>query len=171
MTLPTVVRPIASGKHTFDEQLASNARSCLAGTSANARSPWEVSVSAVAYSLPRYGQRPHLELLPARPRPSAQVYRRRRVVALVVLIVGLALAAQLAGAVITAVSHGEKMSSSATAVRVVQTSRSWTVGEGDTLWRIVSATKPGQDPRPVVDQLSRARHGAPLHIGDKIVVP
>lgn len=43
-----------------------------------------------------------------------------------------------------------------------------TVRPGDSLWSIAQRLAPGEDPRPVVDQLEQARHGASLQPGEKI---
>ena len=43
-----------------------------------------------------------------------------------------------------------------------------TVRPGDSLWSIAQRLAPGEDPRPIVDELEQARHGAPLQPGEKI---
>jgi hypothetical protein len=45
------------------------------------------------------------------------------------------------------------------------------VHPGDTLWSIVSRLAPEEDPRPLVDELSDARDGAPLQPGERIRLP
>jgi hypothetical protein len=45
------------------------------------------------------------------------------------------------------------------------------VQPGDTLWSIVGSYRPGADPRPLVDELSAARDGAPLVPGETIRLP
>jgi hypothetical protein len=45
------------------------------------------------------------------------------------------------------------------------------VRPGDTLWTIVERRRPGSDPRPIVDALSDARHGAPLLPGETVRLP
>jgi hypothetical protein len=45
------------------------------------------------------------------------------------------------------------------------------VHPGDTLWTIVTRLAPADDPRPLVDELSEARHGAPLQVGERIQLP
>jgi hypothetical protein len=42
------------------------------------------------------------------------------------------------------------------------------VRSGDSLWTVAERLAPGQDPRPVVDALSEARHGAVLTPGETI---
>ncbi|HEV7885999.1 MAG TPA: LysM peptidoglycan-binding domain-containing protein [Acidimicrobiales bacterium] len=49
--------------------------------------------------------------------------------------------------------------------------RAYVVQSGDTLWRIARALQPDGDVRPLVSQLERARHGAPLRVGERIVLP
>jgi hypothetical protein len=46
-----------------------------------------------------------------------------------------------------------------------------TVRPGDTLWSIVTRLAPDDDPRPLVDELSDARDGAPLQVGEHIELP
>jgi hypothetical protein len=46
-----------------------------------------------------------------------------------------------------------------------------TVRPGDTLWSIVTRLAPDDDPRPLVDELSEAREGAPLQVGEHIELP
>jgi hypothetical protein len=46
-----------------------------------------------------------------------------------------------------------------------------TVRPGDTLWSIVTRLAPDDDPRPLVDELSSARDGAPLQVGEHIELP
>ncbi len=45
------------------------------------------------------------------------------------------------------------------------------VRPGDTLWSIVTRLAPGDDPRPLVDELSDARGAAPLQVGERIQLP
>jgi hypothetical protein len=46
-----------------------------------------------------------------------------------------------------------------------------TVRPGDTLWSIVTRLAPDDVPRPLVDELSEARDGAPLQVGEQIELP
>jgi hypothetical protein len=52
-----------------------------------------------------------------------------------------------------------------------QPDRVVTVRPGDTLWSIAGRVEPGEDPRPLVDRLSAARHGAPLQPGETLHLP
>jgi len=45
----------------------------------------------------------------------------------------------------------------------------YVVRPGDSLWTVARHVAPGSDPRPVVDALAAARHGAPLLIGETVV--
>jgi len=44
----------------------------------------------------------------------------------------------------------------------------YVVRQGDSLWTVAQHLDPGHDPRPVVDDLAAARHGAPLVPGETI---
>jgi hypothetical protein len=45
------------------------------------------------------------------------------------------------------------------------------VRPGDSLWSIAQRVAPGEDPRPVVDEVERARGDAPLVPGETILWP
>jgi hypothetical protein len=129
---------------------------------------------------------------PAAPavRCSASVYRRRRVVALALVIVAglvFVLGVQPAGGWVLGVLGGGPLTaseagSSATAavstgpaevhVRMQPVSRAtYVVAPGDTLWSIARRLQPAGDVRPVVDALAAVRHGRPLQPGEAIVMP
>jgi hypothetical protein len=95
------------------------------------------------------------------PVTKATYWRRR----LVVVLVGLALVlvmAQAGGALGgSTLAASERRPASAHVTTI-------TVRPGDSLWSIASRLAPGEDPRPVVDQLEEARHGVPLQPGEKI---
>jgi hypothetical protein len=42
---------------------------------------------------------------------------------------------------------------------------------GDSLWSVVVALRPGEDPRPLVDELARLNGGPGLQAGGSVVVP
>ena len=98
-------------------------------------------------------------------RPSTAVYWRRRL-AVVGLAVGLVVVAAQAGDALggSPLAAPERRPTSSTLVEV-------TARPGDSLWSIVERTFPGEDPRPRVDELVEARHGAPLVPGEVVGVP
>jgi hypothetical protein len=131
---------------------------------------------------PRRGPAPH-GATPRGRRPVPATYLRRRF-AVVGLALGLVLVAAQAGAalggsplaaperrptVTSAEISGEPVSGGAdttsATVRVV------VVRPGDSLWSIAQRLTPGEDPRPVVDEVDRARGGAPLVPGETILWP
>jgi hypothetical protein len=118
----------------------------------------------------------------ARPRPTTQsrrtvaagsarvvspvTYWRRRI-AVVVIAVALVLVMARAGAALggstpTAPERHPAQSSAVT------TAKSTVVRPGDSLWAVAQRLAPGDDPRPVVDALSEARHGTVLTPGETI---
>ncbi len=111
-------------------------------------------------------------------RASRSTYRRRRLWA-AALVLGAVIVTGEAGAALggaplapperspslsTARPGSQSGSQSGSASVVV-------VRQGDTLWSIVERHLPGADPRPLVDELSAARHGAPLVPGETIRLP
>ena len=103
-------------------------------------------------------------------RPSPSVYWRRRL-AVVAMAVGLVVVAAQAGDALggspLAAPERRPASSAATSKTVVEV----TARPGDTRWSIVQRTFPGDDPRPRVDELVEARHGAALQPGEVVGVP
>ncbi|MBM3673213.1 MAG: LysM peptidoglycan-binding domain-containing protein [Actinobacteria bacterium] len=99
-------------------------------------------------------------------RVSRATYRRRRLLA-AVLVLGAVVVMGEAGVALggTPLAAPERRPApSAGPTEVV-------VRPGDTLWTIVERLHPGDDPRLLVDELSAARNGAPLVVGETIVVP
>ena len=98
-------------------------------------------------------------------RPSTAVYWRRRL-AVVAMAAGLVVVAAQAGDALggSPLAAPERRPASSTIVEV-------TARPGDSLWSIVERTFPGEDPRPRVDELMEARHGAPLVPGEVVGVP
>lgn len=47
---------------------------------------------------------------------------------------------------------------------------SYVVRPGDTLWHIARSLQPEGDVRPLVQRLSAARRGAPLQVGERVVL-
>ena len=100
---------------------------------------------------------------------SPATYWKRRVV-VVLLAVALVLVMARAGAALGGITpatperhpaHSEQTTSRST-------SHSTIVRPGDSLWTVAERLAPGDDPRPVVDALSEARHGTVLTPGETI---
>jgi nucleoid-associated protein YgaU len=96
------------------------------------------------------------------------VFRRRRLAALAVvtaLVVAVFLLASsaLAGGAGGGVPSPATGGSAAPVVHVVQ--------PGDTLWSIAGKVAPGADVRLTVDRLVELNGGAPLEVGDRLVLP
>jgi hypothetical protein len=114
----------------------------------------------------------------ARPRPTTQprravaagsarvisrttYWRRRAVVA--VMVVALLFVMARAGAALggSTPAAPERHPAHSTAVTTI-------VQPGDSLWTVAERLVPDSDPRPIVDSLSEARHGAELTPGETI---
>ena len=109
---------------------------------------------------------------PARPqarrRPGAVELRRRRAVVAFVALVLLGGGSALGGPV------GAPLTSpgQAPAERFLPVAEtSYVVRPGDTLWEIARALQPSGDVRPLVQRLADARSGAPLRVGERLVLP
>lgn len=98
----------------------------------------------------------------------ASTYRRRRLVAAVV-VAGLLIAAWAAlgalGGALTASGRSAPNRGSQASVAAVE------VGPGDTLWTIARRLQPSGDVRPLVDRLAASRGGTVLQVGERIEVP
>ncbi len=108
-------------------------------------------VQSPATRPPRGGGRP--------VRHSPAVLRRRRIVT-VVLALGFVVLAARAGSAL----GGSPLTTPGRRPTIEHI----TVRPGDSLWSIAQRIAPGKDPRPVVDELAAARHGAPLIAGETI---
>jgi Tfp pilus assembly protein FimV len=105
------------------------------------------------------------------------VYRRRRLVALllvVTVVAALALAVSALWPSGRAASNGSPLTpagaSAVSAARPIATDV-YVVRSGDTLWSIARSLQPTGDVRPIVDRLAAGRHGAPLQPGERIALP
>ena len=126
-------------------------------------------------------RRPHLALVPpARPAagrpgvPSAAVYRRRRVGAVLLLATLVVLADHGVNALVDAVRADTPPAAAvatppappvapvATQVVVVQ--------PGDTVWSIARSLRPTGEIRPLVDELARRAGGSSLRAGQRLDV-
>ena len=113
----------------------------------------------LAHASHRYAPR---AATPRGRRPSRAMYRRRR----------FAAAALVLGAVVVTGEAGVALGGTPLAAPERRpNSPSVVVRPGDTLWSIVARAHPGDDPRPLVDELSAARHGAPLVPGEMVRLP
>ena len=102
---------------------------------------------------------------PARRRPRPAVLRRRRLAALLVLVLAVLACRALLG---------WSLAGEATAPpgRVAPVSvRTHVVQPGDTLWGIARQAQPEGDVRPLVDRLAASRRGQPLRVGERVVLP
>jgi hypothetical protein len=115
--------------------------------------------------------RPHLRVLEGGRAPARQaqaaVYRRRRIVALLGLA-GVVMALVLLASAVLAGSAGggpptAAAGTSSEAVHVVQ--------PGDTIWSIARSLEPAGDVRLVVDQLVELNGGAPVAVGQRLLLP
>ncbi|HXY91959.1 MAG TPA: LysM domain-containing protein [Acidimicrobiia bacterium] len=106
---------------------------------------------------PRYRTGP---TTPPRPRMARAVYVRRRIAA-ALLGIALVLVMAQAGAALGGSTLAAPERRPAPPAHTV-------VRPGDSLWSIATRLAPGEDPRPVVDALESARHGAPLVPGESV---
>ncbi|MFM7617912.1 MAG: LysM peptidoglycan-binding domain-containing protein [Actinomycetes bacterium] len=94
-----------------------------------------------------------------RPRPTAAVYRRRRI-GVVVAATALALVVAQAATAL----GGDSLASPERRPAAV------TVQAGDSLWSIAERVAPGEDPRPIVDRLQARLGSTVLQPGQRIVL-
>jgi hypothetical protein len=95
-------------------------------------------------------------------RASRATYRRRRLLACGLVLAAVAVMGE-AGSALGGSPLATPQRRPATTPVVVR--------DGDTLWSIVHRARPHEDPRPIVDELSAARDGEPLHPGEAIHLP
>jgi hypothetical protein len=108
----------------------------------------------------------------ARVADRATYWRRRIVVgvAAVALVLVMAQAGAALGGTSLAAPGRRPPGQAQEAVRTVAADRApvTVVRAGDSLWTVAERLVPGADPRPVVDALAEARHGATLTPGETI---
>lgn len=106
-------------------------------------------------------------------RLDAAVYRRRRLLALGLLLLSIAAVAVLAQLIQAGTGGGPLTATGAAAgPGMVQAGAAeYVVHRGDSLWTIAASLEPGRDPRPMVDRLARVIGGTSLYPGEVISVP
>lgn len=112
--------------------------------------------------------RGHLRLVEAPTRPA---YGLRRIGALVVLTLALALAVLVADAAVGALSTSPTGSATPVAAERSGDPDVVVVQPGDTLWTIAGEIAPDRDPRAVVDELVALNGSAELQAGQRLVLP
>ena len=100
---------------------------------------------------------------------STATYWRRRVV-VVLLAVALVLVMARAGAALGGSTPAvpERHPAPSSAATGNTTGATTVVRPGDSLWTVAERLAPNDDPRPIVDALSAARHGTVLTPGETI---
>jgi hypothetical protein len=113
--------------------------------------------------------RPQLRLIPGgrSPQVMAATYRRRRVVAALVLVTVLVVAVQLAQ-VLAGVAAGW---SAPTAEPIEGPTVTVEADAGDTLWSLARQVHPEGDVRPVVEAMVADRGTAAVAVGEQVRVP
>jgi hypothetical protein len=134
--------------------------------------PWPATRRRVpSGAIPQHGHRV--------PPTSRATYRRRRLAVTTSALAGLALVGAMAGVALggSPLAAPERRPASVStgparaAAGAADAAATVVVHAGDTLWSIVSRLAPADDPRPLVDELSDARDGAPLQVGERIALP
>ncbi len=120
--------------------------------------------------------RPALRLLQGglAARPSPAVYRRRRVVALVLAVAFVVVAMaglQAALRPLTGAGGERPLSAAQGSAPVTAGHETLLVQPGETLWDIARDLQPTGDLRPVVDELAALNGGATLEAGQTLVLP
>ena len=107
--------------------------------------------------------RPAVRPAPRRAAGHTRLTRRGRLV-LLVLAVGLLLAA---------ISVGRAGSQAATATETGPSLQQTTVQQGETLWAVAQRIAPDNDPREVVAQIRRINHleSSSLRVGQQLLLP
>jgi hypothetical protein len=98
----------------------------------------------------------------------ATVYRRRRAVALLVVVTVVAGLVLALGGLLASFTGGP---ASTTADRPAAAGAVYVVQPGDTFWEIARQLHPGEDPRPLVARLVAAHGSASLRPGERLTLP
>ncbi len=106
---------------------------------------------------------------------SDATYRRRQLVAFaisILLVIAVLVAAKAAmGGLGAEPLTGPESAGGSTSVLQPIARSVYVVQPGDTLWEIARALQPKGDVRPLVGKLAQQRGGAPLQVGERIVLP
>ena len=97
-------------------------------------------------------------------RRGAGVYRRRRAIALLFVLV-------VVGTVLVLAFAGGRATADGVADREVRPTAVYVVRPGDTLWDIAVRLAPDRDPREVTSALERSAGGTTIRAGQRIVLP
>jgi len=123
---------------------------------------------AAVTTVPGFDARALRPRRPASPRAATPRGRRtfpaarRRRIAIAVLAVGIVVVAQQAGVALGGSPLAPERRPTVSATQAI------VVHPGDTLWGIAQRLAPGEDPRPIVDQLAAAHGPGPLVPGETI---
>ena len=130
----------------------------------------------MALALVDHPTRPALRLLPGgrAAEPSPAVYRRRRVVALVLVVALVVVAMAGARAVLrplAGLDGGRPLSATDGSTPVTAGHETQLVQPGETLWDIARDLQPTGDVRALVDELAALNGGASLAAGQTVRLP
>jgi hypothetical protein len=136
-----------------------------------------ITIRPAGIRLPAFAWAARPVTRPVSGRLPLSVYRRRRT-AVAALFLGVLLAGSwvlsaLGGGPLTASGADSPTQAYGARVIVVQpvSRTTYVVAAGDTLWSIARSLDPDGDVRPIVDRLAASRHGRPLQVGERIVLP
>ncbi len=105
--------------------------------------------------------------------PAPAVYRRRRMVALILAVAFVVVAMTGLRAVVlsTGIFDGRPLSAADVSTPVPAGGETLLVQPGQTLWTIARDLQPSGDVRPLVDELAALNGGATLEAGQNLVLP
>jgi hypothetical protein len=131
----------------------------------------------ITYIATNRSQERHLRLYrPAPRRPDRAVYRRRRLLAAGVFLLGIAAVLVLAQLIQAGIGGGPLTTTGAAAGSgspgmIAAGTRDYVVQPGDTIWSIAARVDPRGDERPLVDALDHELEGTALYPGEQVAIP